>query len=971
MQSPPPRMDKRDLEEIVKDMRELAPYYVPELDVSEDRGVGVALLKIFAGMQELIIDRLNKVPDKNFVAFLDMLGVRLLPAQPARAAVTFHLSGGARENVLIPEKTQVAAGDVIFETEKNIVATASTLKEVYSVSPAKDSIFEHTANLNSGERFEIFTGRDDMQKHVLYMGHDDLFNFKEGTGKGHTIIKLCIRSILGIYDLSDASHWYYWGEDDDTGDGTWIPLKLLSIKRTGRTTVEVSLWKAQRGTTRKKEIYGRESRWICCRLKTPIKQSSTLPLFDCISVMIKDLDEPDAAFHNDMPLNLTEPFHPFGKVPRIYDTFYIADQECFSKKGEKLLLKFTLEDAGEPQDDIILSWEYWNGSGWQAIEDIEGFEIEDNEEVKRAFRFDIGKGGVSFTSPSDFQTTMVGGQENYWVRVRVLNGGYGNEEFRQFGEEGGRIWRSVTQVMPPRVKGMKIKIKEPGRWDLSHCLTCNNLEIVDVTEESREKKNSFSPFKPLDDEHQTLYLGFDEKITKGPISIFFSLDEQEFSAGDMPEIEWYYYSQDEKWATLEVLDDTESLTRAGMVSFFVPADFARTSRFGVEMYWIKAVDTSDRFRTRSPEVRGIYPNTVFAIQAENIRDELLGSSDGTADQKFWLAKTPVVTEEIWVNETATISDEEKNRIIDEWGEDSIVESVDETGKTTEVRVRWQPVEEFFDSSVASRHYLVERITGEVRFGDGVHGMIPPIGRDSIRATYQIGGGRRGNVGASEISTLKTSIPYVDRVTNHEAAGGGSDTEMLQAVFERGPHLIRHRKRAVTEEDFERLAREASNSIARTRCVTEGNRLKIIIIPDGTEDMPVPSQRLLEKVKKSLFRDGLNTISYEAINVLGPAYTKVEVTADVVPESIDRAVPLEKEILERLKGFFHPLTGGYEERGWEFGRDVHISDVYALLGGIQGVDHVENLMLNGGPGDLTVREFETVCSGEHRITMGVG
>lgn len=968
MQSPPPRMDKRGIKGIVEEMRVLAPYYVPELDVSEGRGIGVALIRIFAGMQGVIVDRLNKVPEKNFVAFLDMLGVRLLPAQPARAAVTFHLSGGARENVLIPENTQVAAGEIIFETEKNIVATASTLKEVYSVSPAKDSIFKHTANPNSGERFEIFTGRDDMQKHVLYMGHDDLFNFKESTGKGHTIIKLRIRC---MHDLGDAVRWYYWGEDGNTGDGVWIPLKLLSIKKTDGMAVEVSLWKAQRGTTMKKEIYGIESRWICCCLKTPIKQSATLPLFECISVMIKDLDEPDAAFHNETPLNLTEPFHPFGRIPRVYDTFYIADQECFSKKGETILLKFTLEEKGEPQDDLTLSWEYWNGDGWQVIKDIEGFEIGANEKIRRTFRFDIGKGGVSFASPGDFQPTVVGGQENYWIRVRVLNGGYGNEEFRQSGEEGGRIWRSITEVMPPRVKGMKIKIKEPGRWELSHCLTCNNLEIVDVTEESRSEKKPFKPFKPLDDEHQTLYLGFDEKITKGPISIFFSLEEQELSAGAMPEIEWHYHSRDGKWVMLEVSDDTENLTRAGVVSFFVPADFVRTSRFGVEMYWIKAVDTGDWFQTRFPEVRGIYPNTVFATQAESIRDELLGSSDGTADQKFWLTKTPVITEEIWVNETATISNEEKKRIIEEWSEDSIVESMDETGKTTEVRVRWQPVEDFLDSSVASRHYVVERITGEVLFGDGVHGMIPPVGRDSIRATYQIGGGRSGDVGASEISTMKTSIPYVDRVTNHEAAGGGSDTEMLQAVFERGPQLIRHRNRAVTEEDFERLARAASTDIAITRCFTEGNRLKIIIIPDGTEDMPVPSQKLLEKVRNSLLRGSLNTLSPDIIDIREPTYTKVGVTVEVVPESIDRAAPLEKEIMERLKGFFHPLTGGYEERGWEFGRDVHISDLYALIGGVQGVDYMENLMLNGRPDDLSVQKFETVCSGEHRIRMKVG
>jgi predicted phage baseplate assembly protein len=140
------------------------------------------------------------------------------------------------------------------------------------------------------------------------------------------------------------------------------------------------------------------------------------------------------------------------------------------------------------------------------------------------------------------------------------------------------------------------------------------------------------------------------------------------------------------------------------------------------------------------------------------------------------------------------------------------------------------VEDFFDSKPDSRYYVVERATGEVVFGDGVCGMIPSIGRDNIKATYQVGGGRSGNVGASEIVALKTSIPFVGGVTNPEAAEGGSDTEHRDAVFERGSHLIKHRNRAVTEEDFERLARAASGYIARTKCYIKDGTLKIIVIP---------------------------------------------------------------------------------------------------------------------------------------------
>lgn len=131
MQNPAPTIDKRDTEEIAEEIRTLAPYYVPELDLSDDTGAGIALLKIFSRMQKLVIDRLNRVPPKNFVAFLDMIGMGLLPAQPARAPVTFYLAEGTTENVPIPEKTQIAAGEVVFETDANMVATPSKLKKAY------------------------------------------------------------------------------------------------------------------------------------------------------------------------------------------------------------------------------------------------------------------------------------------------------------------------------------------------------------------------------------------------------------------------------------------------------------------------------------------------------------------------------------------------------------------------------------------------------------------------------------------------------------------------------------------------------------------------------------------------------------------------------------------------------------------------------------------------------------------------
>jgi hypothetical protein len=47
-------------------------------------------------------------------------------------------------------------------------------------------------------------------------------------------------------------------------------------------------------------------------------------------------------------------------------------------------------------------------------------------------------------------------------------------------------------------------------------------------------------------------------------------------------------------------------------------------------------------------------------------------------------------------------------------------------------------------------------------------------------------------------------------------------------------------------------------------------------------------------------------------------------------------------VEALKEFFDPLTGGPERRGWPFGRSIYVSELYALLDGLPGVDYVARL-----------------------------
>ena len=102
-----PKLDARKANDLLRQLRRMAPHYTREWPAKDDADPGVGLLKIFSTIAEGVISRLNRAPERNFLAFLDMLGIRLLPATPARAPVRFLLAKGT-ENAVFAVELDVA-----------------------------------------------------------------------------------------------------------------------------------------------------------------------------------------------------------------------------------------------------------------------------------------------------------------------------------------------------------------------------------------------------------------------------------------------------------------------------------------------------------------------------------------------------------------------------------------------------------------------------------------------------------------------------------------------------------------------------------------------------------------------------------------------------------------------------------------------------------------------------------------------
>ena len=136
-----PVIDDRRYDDIVAEMRTRIARYTPEwqpvwTDVN-DSDPGITLVQLFAWLSEMMLFRMGRVPELNYLKFLQLLGMELSPAAPAQAEITFPLlATHPQATVNIPARTRLAADaggqSVVFETERPLIALTARLDKVQS-----------------------------------------------------------------------------------------------------------------------------------------------------------------------------------------------------------------------------------------------------------------------------------------------------------------------------------------------------------------------------------------------------------------------------------------------------------------------------------------------------------------------------------------------------------------------------------------------------------------------------------------------------------------------------------------------------------------------------------------------------------------------------------------------------------------------------------------------------------------------
>jgi predicted phage baseplate assembly protein len=265
-----PRLDDRRFQDIVDEAKTRIPRYCPEWTDHNVSDPGVALIELFAWMTDLLLYRVNQVPDRMYVKFLELIGVRLEPPRAARAPVTFYLSAAQPTDVSIAEGTEVAT--IRTETSPAIIFTSEA--ELTIRTPKVIDAFTRRAGATEGPdswmRYEVQKlGVNDHRLQVFARQPtpgDAMYIALERDHSSHVlaIIMSCeLASGAGIDPLDPPLAWEVW-QGESTG---WVACDVEYDGTGGfNTPGEVIL---HTPAMQEAEFGGVQARWVRCRLTEP------------------------------------------------------------------------------------------------------------------------------------------------------------------------------------------------------------------------------------------------------------------------------------------------------------------------------------------------------------------------------------------------------------------------------------------------------------------------------------------------------------------------------------------------------------------------------------------------------------------------------------------------------------------------------------------------------------------------------
>ncbi|MCT4621759.1 MAG: hypothetical protein N4A62_20525 [Marinisporobacter sp.] len=956
-----PKIDKRNKEDLYKQLMDMLPYYTPEWRFNLDHpDPGSALFIIFADMFKETIDRLNKVPFKNYLSFLNLLDIRLKPVVPSRSVVEFKPSLGITENIYIKKGTILfsegideESDRVLFETRSSFYVSPSVLKGIYCVDPFQDKIVKMNQDNDFEDGMTLFdvSSGQHIQKHGFELLGGCEMNLMSPSIIRIKLYNKAVPHIVNTYveklSTVDYVQWKYYNRQG------WQSFDRVDYKDD-----HIILYKDQKLNINFEEEDG------AYKIGCFAKDISALKEISIDGVEISSATESeelvlDEMYYNDIPIDEDNRFC-FGKQFSEYDCFYIKSDEIFSKKGAQVTIAMNLEyvekdlsfalpeietktkfkfimdktKLKKPEKKKIIIdrvvMEYWNGKGW--------LKLKTNDLIDGLFYGKDENQQISFYCPLDIEKVIVNSEEGYWLRFRIVT------VENKLSIDGIYLcpWLNKINTYFDYRENF-----QPTKW----IKTFNNGNESKKIETLFGVEKPIKVFETLRDKHTSTYFCFDQPLMGMPVNMYFqmmNLIEKELNCS------WYIltnYQGKKDWLPVRVGDKTVGFSKSGNVSLEIGKKMIKHQYFDIEGYWLK-VEMHDLDKKILPKIKNIYMNTVEILQCETHSDETFLVMNDPLSNKITLNHTPVIDEKVWVNEYGFINDDEMNDILKK-NDDHVDIKLDD-GVITEIWIKWSRVHNLKESNKNDRHYEIDSYKGIIKFGDGKKGKsVPEQPLDNVRVDYASGGGEIGNLPKGMINNLLNSIAYVDSVVNINPASGGSDSQDLKDAVNLGTSIIRHGGRAVTPRDFEKLTKINFQEVIKVKCLSNMNQRGIkeyghitLVVMSKDYMNKLYSIDLCAKIRAFLYeRSNCIATANSSIHVVAPYMIYINLDCEIILESLEEFNRVEFLVHEAIAKFLDPINGR-DKKGWKIGELPKPAHFYSVLKNIKGVKYIQNISLDG-------------------------
>jgi hypothetical protein len=257
---------------------------------------------------------------------------------------------------------------------------------------------------------------------------------------------------------------------------------------------------------------------------------------------------------------------------------------------------------------------------------------------------------------------------------------------------------------------------------------------------------------------------------------------------------------------------------------------------------------------------------------------------------------------------------------------------------------WSAVPDLLASGPTDTNFVVEvEYTGAayLRFGDDTNGMRPLPGTN-FTASYRIGNGTAGNVGADSLVFLAAD-PRIVSCTNPLPAAGGIDPETMAQIRRRAPQAFLTQERAITMADYAAVT-EASPQVEDAAATLRwtGSWYTVFITAEPRLNGNQVGTNLSKPLRRALTQYvNRYRLAGQDIKLEGPDYVSLEIKLIVCVDPDYFQADVEQSLLQVLGSGTPPCgqAGLFSPGNFELGQPVFLSPIYAAARTVAGVDTV--------------------------------